>query len=83
MWHDLTIQNAAQIGEFYSKVIGWQKEGLSMGEYEDYMMKETGTGEAVAGVCHARGSNDYLPPQWLMYVLVPNLDESIEACRQL
>jgi predicted enzyme related to lactoylglutathione lyase len=31
-------------------------------------------------VCHARGTNAQLPPQWLIYIRVRNLNESIERC---
>ena len=36
--------------------------------------------EPVAGVCHARGTNEALPAVWLPYIVVENLDASIEAC---
>lgn len=42
LWHDLTVDNAEQVSDFYQGVLGWEKEGLSMGDYEDpagaYMM---------------------------------------------
>jgi len=37
-------------------------------------------GVPAAGVCFARGANARLPPQWLIYVTVENLDASLEAC---
>lgn len=69
-WRDLTVSDAAAVSDFYAQVLGWQKEPLSMGDYEDFSMNNTqGT---VAGVCHAKGDNANLPPQWLMYVRVEN-----------
>lgn len=50
-----------------------------MGEYDDYEMRLPDDGECVAGVCHARGENADLPPQWLVYVMVGNLDASLKA----
>jgi predicted enzyme related to lactoylglutathione lyase len=38
------------------------------------------TQQAVAGVSHARGSNAQLPPQWLIYVAVDDLDASLQRC---
>jgi len=35
------------------------------------------------GICHARGMNADLPPQWLIYVVVENLERSIEQCAVL
>lgn len=81
MWMDLTVEHAAIVSDFYKSVVGWEKEPLDMGGYADYVMK-VGE-EGVSGVCHARGGNAYLPPQWLLYVMVENLDESLEKCKNL
>jgi len=79
VWMDLTVPNADEVSEFYSKVVGWDILGLDMGGYKDYCMNDPKTGETIAGVCHARGVNAYLPPQWLMYLSVENLDDSLAA----
>ena len=78
-WLDLTIADAPGIRDFYSSVIGWQPEPVAMGEYDDYSMKAP-EGTIVAGVCHARGENADLPPQWLVYVMVDDLDASLQRC---
>jgi len=41
------------------------------------------SGKTVAGVCHARGPNTKLPPQWIIYITVENVDKSIERCKVL
>lgn len=79
MWHDLTVPDATAVSEFYKKVVGWDIEPVNMGEYDDFCMKDE-TGETVSGVCHARGGNAYIPSQWIMYVSVANLDESLVQC---
>ena len=56
---------------------GGKPEPVNMGEYEDDHMIAPGGGEAVAGICHARGPNASLPPQWRICVTVENVDESI------
>ena len=35
------------------------------------------------GVCHARGGNAVLPPQWLIYITVADLDRSMAECERL
>ena len=82
-WTDLTVLNAEEIKDFYEKVAGWKSEPLSMGEYNDFVMNTPGAKTAVAGVCHSRGSNADLPPQWLIYITVENIDESIQSCMEL
>lgn len=82
-WHDLTVDNADEVSNFYEEVAGWSKEPLSMGDYNDYVMKDGETNEVISGVCHAKGGNKDLPSCWLMYITVENLDQSLEKCKSL
>ncbi len=79
---DLTVPNAEEVRDFYASVLGWTVEPLSMGDYDDYFMKNPGNGEVVAGVCHARGQNADLPAQWLTYFVVAELDASLRQCEE-
>lgn len=78
-WVDLTVEDAGGLRDFYEKVVGWSSDGVDMGEYEDFSMISSETGSPVAGVCHARGPNLGIPPVWIMYVIVADLDRSVEA----
>ncbi|HKQ96625.1 MAG TPA: VOC family protein [Candidatus Polarisedimenticolia bacterium] len=80
-WIDLTVENADAVREFYEAVAGWKASGIDMGGYSDYAMLPPGADDAVAGVCHARGVNKGLPPQWLIYINVDNLDSSLEKVK--
>ncbi len=82
-WMDLTVENAAEIRDFYSEVVGWTTGNVDMGGYDDFNMTEPGTDNAVVGVCHARGGNADMPAVWLSYVIVADLDHSIERCASL
>lgn len=82
-WRDLTVADAESVRDFYKSVVGWDSEPVSMGEYNDFNMIPPGNGEAIAGICHARGGNSELPAQWLLYILVEDLDASIQACTSL
>jgi len=73
-WCDLTVSDAPRLRDFYRDVIGWEPRAESMGEYEDFSMVVPGTGDVAAGVCHARGPNGDLPPQWLVYINVADVD---------
>ncbi len=37
-WFDLTVQNTEEVRDFYSKVVGWEPEPVSLGEYDDFNM---------------------------------------------
>lgn len=82
-WIDLTVDDASRVRDFYSEVVGWTSSGVDMGGYEDFNMMPPSAETPVAGVCHALGSNADLPPQWLIYITVPDLDASIATCTNL
>jgi predicted enzyme related to lactoylglutathione lyase len=81
-WCDLTIPNAEDVRDFYAAVAGWTPRAESMGEYSDYTMVPAGGADPVAGVCHARGSNADIPPQWLVYIVVEDVDTSVAKCSE-
>lgn len=80
-WIDLTVPNASEVKDFYSAVIGWKPEGLSMGDYEDFNM--TMDGEPKTGICHKKGPNDNIPSQWMIYINVADMAASTEAVEKL
>lgn len=81
-WMDLTVDDAPGVRDFYRTVVGWSASDVNMGEYADFTMIAPATGEAVAGVCHARGSNAGMPPQWMIYITVADLEASAATCRE-
>lgn len=80
-WTDLTVKDTPQVRDFYQSVVGWEPHGVSMGDYDDFNMVPPGSDAPSAGICHARGVNKDLPPVWMIYIIVENLDESLIACR--
>lgn len=81
-WCDLTVENADQVRDFYAAVAGWTAEPLDMGGYADYVMKNA-AGDAVAGICHARGPNTGIPPVWMVCITVKDLDACVAKCLEL
>jgi predicted enzyme related to lactoylglutathione lyase len=81
-WTDLSVPDAQEIRDFYSNVVGWSPHPVSMGEYDDFAMIPPGGQEPVAGICHARGVNADLPPVWMVYILVEDLEASLAACAE-
>lgn len=85
-WADLTTTLAPQLREFYEQVAGWRADPVPMdgGAYNDFNMIPAAEGaQPVAGICHATGANAGLPPVWLLYVLVDDLDHSLAQCTAL
>lgn len=83
VWTDLTVDNAESIRDFYSEVVGWKHQGLSMGEYEDYVMKANEEDGGTSGICHARGMNANVPAQWMIYATVADIQTSVKTCLEL
>ena len=86
-WCDLTVPNAEEVKKFYKNVVGWEDAGVKMKDddeiYEDFSMNAPGSETPMAGICHKKGSNSDLPSQWLIYITVKNLDQSIFQCENL
>jgi len=78
-WIDMTVDDADGLRDFYKAVVGWGHEDVSMGDYADYSMT-TPDGNAVTGICHARGGNADIPIGWLIYITVDDVEKSATAC---
>lgn len=76
-WMDMTVQDAHNVRDFYQSVMGWTSEAIDMGEYDDYVMKSA-EGNAVGGICHAKGSNASMPGGWIPYFTVADLSAALE-----
>ena len=82
-WTDLTVEDAEDIRNFYQDVVGWKSTPFDMGGYNDFVMADPETDTPMAGICHARGPNAGLPPQWLIYISVEDVDLGAERCLAL
>ena len=84
-WLDLTVPDAVATRDFYQSGVGWSAREIEIedagGGYADYVLSAD-DGSAVAGVCHARGVNQGLPPVWLIYLPVGDLAESLRRVRE-
>ena len=76
-WIDLTVLDAVALRDFYESVTGWTPSPVEMGGYQDFCMLPPGEAQPVAGICHARGQNAGIPPVWLVYITVADLDQSL------
>lgn len=81
-WIDLTVEDAHAVKDFYSQVVGWTTSEMSMGDYADYCVHDA-EGNVVGGICHARGENSSIPPVWMPYVTIRDIDVSLAKVREL
>lgn len=84
-WINLTVSDASATRDFYRQVVGWSVQDVDKedaGErYADYDMLG-GDGTPQAGICHARGANQGLPPVWLLHLPVADLAESLRRVEE-
>jgi predicted enzyme related to lactoylglutathione lyase len=71
------------VRDFYCAVVGWTSTDHDMGDYADFNIHCPESGRVVAGICHARGMNAKIPPQWLVYLNVEDVDRSVARCVEL
>ena len=82
-WCDLTVPDAEGVRDFYAAVVGWRPQPVDMGDYQDFNMTDPQSGEPKAGVCHSRGVNSALPPVWMIYITVEDVEASAARCVEL
>lgn len=80
-WIDLTIENAAEVKDFYAEVVGLEPQDMPMGDYNDFVMASPTDAEAAVGICHAKGPNKQIPPQWLVYFNVDDVALALSKCQ--
>lgn len=81
-WKDLTVEHAERVRDFYAAVAGWTAQPIDMGGYDDYVMLPPGGGEPVGGICHRRGANTDVPAQWILYIVVSDLEAALARVAQ-
>ena len=78
VWHELYAAEAQPAIDFYSKTLGWETEGMDMGEMGTYtMFKVNGTN--VGGIMPTAGNPDManVPPHWSIYISVDDVDARV------
>jgi len=84
VWHELLTKDPVAAQDFYTKVIGWgtQKfEGSPAGDYTMWMDGETPVGGVMKLPEDAAAMG--APPNWLAYVEVPDVDETVALAQKL
>jgi predicted enzyme related to lactoylglutathione lyase len=81
IWNELNTYNAKRACDFYARLLGWRFEEMPMpdGVYRVAIQGD----QRVAGVFEMTGKDfDGLPPQWLAYIAVDDVDKQVAAAKQ-
>lgn len=83
-WVDLATHDAEAAKKFYSGLFGWSVTDMPAGEAGTYTMLEK-AGQTVCALYQMPEERQQqgVPPHWLSYVSVANVDESVAAAQDL
>ncbi|MGH7648546.1 MAG: VOC family protein [Gemmatimonadaceae bacterium] len=82
VWHDLMTRDVQSAVSFYTKAVGWGAEPFSIGSGPPYTMW-TASGTPLGGVMDLPPNLADMPPHWLAYVNVPNVDDTARRAAEL
>lgn len=76
-WTELATPNVQAAKDFYGKVFGWEFIDQDMGDMTYTMIKANN--KEFGGIWSIpKDSAGIIPPHWMSYILVTNLEESLE-----
>ena len=75
VWHDLNTVDTAKAKAFYGDLLGWQVRSREMGakKHDFFYSGDEGLGSIVA-----QDPKDPMPPHWVAYVQVDDLDAVVK-----
>lgn len=79
VWHDLVTPDVAAAKKYYSDLLGWTYKEFDMGEESYSMIHAAGTEWGGFMDLHPERG---LPPHWVSYVTVPDVDAALATAEQ-
>lgn len=81
-WNELMTPNVSEAKKFYSDLLGWEYVDYDMGNMM-YTMVKKGNKE-LAGIMQTPTEKEsYIPPHWMSYILVENVEEVVKKAEKL
>jgi len=81
-WNELATPNVQAAKDFYGKVFDWEFTDYPMGETTYTMMKMKGKKEFAGIWAIPKDQQKQIPPHWMSYILVENLDASLAKAQK-
>ncbi|HEY2748054.1 MAG TPA: VOC family protein [Polyangia bacterium] len=81
VWRELMTGDVGKAVQFYSKLFGWKSETVDMGTMK-YTLVKRGD-QQVGGIYETPAQAKGVPPHWLGYVSVDNVDAACEKAVRL
>lgn len=81
VWNELATSNVQGAKDFYGKTFGWEFVDKNMGDMT-YTMIKKGNKEFGGIWAIPTDLKNQIPPHWLAYILVENVEQALEKARQ-
>lgn len=84
VWNEYMTRDVEGTKDFYQKTIGWEFEGMPMGEDATYWIAKVGA-ESVAGIMAMPKDDpkfEHVPDHWFAYLEVDDVHKRIAAAKQ-
>ena len=80
-WSELATTNVQAAKDFYGTVFGWEFSDHNIGDMTYTMIRHSG--KDFAGIwAIPKEQEKHIPPHWMAYILVENLDKSLELAQK-
>jgi predicted enzyme related to lactoylglutathione lyase len=80
-WHELATKDSAAAKKFYGELLGWNFVDHSTGDMK-YTMIQKGDNH-FAGIWEIPEDKAEIPPHWMPYINIQNLDDTVNKAQQL
>ncbi|MGB6976324.1 MAG: VOC family protein [Gammaproteobacteria bacterium] len=81
-WNELMTSDPKKAKEFYSALFGWESHDIDMGNAV-YTMFKSGAKDIAGMMQIPQGQQNQIPPHWMSYVSVDNLDAMVAKAKTL
>lgn len=81
VWNELATTNVQAAKDFYGKMFGWQFEDKKMDDM-NYTIIKMGDKEFGGIWSIPAAQKNQIPPHWLSYILVDDVEKALEKARQ-
>ena len=82
-WNELMTHNTQAAKHFYAELLGWESQDMPMGEDMTYTIFKNGVHEVAGLLQTPKGEEGLIPPHWLSYIYVENIETATEKAQSL
>ena len=83
IWHEVYAPDAEASHRFYADLIGWKTKSMEMGPGAEYRMFTKGRKDMAGALSTQMPQMKGVPPHWLTYIGVDNVDATAKQCVKL